>query len=656
MWLLFIFCASMQALYNLALQDNSFSFKRRLSDHPETMDWSMYPDHMNLAVSIQFDKTGTQTDAAITRDLQEQTQVPSHRLRQSSRLRSRKETVVQEARGKSRLDSLKQKFPSRSRRRLTALHGYESKKEMNQRHKRFPTVKHRAMISLGNWYNPPCSPIEFNWIESKETSVNPGQDEPLVILQSKVWFQRHTYLSPTRLIGGVAIHITEQQVKSQTHPGIRAYCEDIVEHLLPAVERTGIPNIPLLALFGDSIDTTVFTSTKLLHREAGFSPHLPVFKKHRPAITDSSSYLDTIQQGKCKGTEHAQDIVLLLKSSRHFGTLTTVVKLDIPWDDKKDQAVFRGGLSGIQHDTNSKQLKRDGASVEQVCEAMHRCRLVLNAGPSPLVDARLTSDQLNMLSNVTNISGVEILGNRMGQEEMLQYKAIIMLEGNDVSSGLKWALYSDSVVMAQPFTRASWMMEDFLVPWVHFIPLNKDLTDVAEKMQWVLDNDEEARAIARAGKLWMLDLMYHPDSKRDTEAVYDEIVQRYSQHFTLNTKLRWMDHKRVRFFEEHQADAEMSSQDDFILPESNDPDKEYVVEWIGSVAKVRLVDKEAQPPPRNHPKNKPIVPHPKKSVHQKKLHTEEHKDNTSSLRDDTKPDTQKPDVKPKRTKPIVIKP
>ena len=107
----------------------------------------------------------------------------------------------------------------------------------------------------------------------------------------------------------------------------------------------------------------------------------------------------------------------------------------------------------------------------------------------------------------------------------------------DVSSGLKWALHSNSVLMTQRSTYTSWAMEELLEAWVHYVPLNEDLSDVEEKMQWILDNDEEAANIAHRGTLWISDLIYHPDAPRDDELIFDETFQRYKKHFILNKHL-----------------------------------------------------------------------------------------------------------------------
>jgi Glycosyl transferase family 90 len=129
--------------------------------------------------------------------------------------------------------------------------------------------------------------------------------------------------------------------------------------------------------------------------------------------------------------------------------------------------------------------------------------------------------------------GVHLVGPHLSYTDPLQYKALIMLEGNDISSGLKWALYSNSVVLMQRVTCTSWAMEELLEPRVRYIPFADDLCDVEEKVQWELDHDEKAQQIAHSGSLWISDLVYHPDEER----IIDESIHRYKQHFVLNPTL-----------------------------------------------------------------------------------------------------------------------
>jgi hypothetical protein len=174
--------------------------------------------------------------------------------------------------------------------------------------------------------------------------------------------------------------------------------------------------------------------------------------------------------------------------------------------------------------------KMDAVDDKRDCLLMHRCRLVYNTAGSSLVNAILVHVP-GVELGPERIGDIQLYGDALNYQQLLQYKAIIMLEGNDVSTGLKWALYSNSVVMMQPPTKTSWIMEEMLEPWVHYIPLNKNLSDVEEKMQWVIDHDEKAQVIARRGALWIKDLLLHPDTEKEDERIYDEILRRYWKHF-----------------------------------------------------------------------------------------------------------------------------
>jgi hypothetical protein len=41
-------------------------------------------------------------------------------------------------------------------------------------------------------------------------------------------------------------------------------------------------------------------------------------------------------------------------------------------------------------------------------------------------------------------------------------------------------------------TRTFYAMEEFLEPWIHYIPIeNLDMSDLEDKMRWVIDHDED---------------------------------------------------------------------------------------------------------------------------------------------------------------------
>jgi hypothetical protein len=263
------------------------------------------------------------------------------------------------------------------------------------------------------------------------------------------------------------------------------------------------------------------------------SPRIPIIKKFRTAFPGGMDDFNAMTKASCvTGPRPMSDInyiVWRLTSRRHFGPIPYIAPVDIPWEDKKNMAVFRGALTGTRRDGYS-PLSSHNSSETEMCLRLHRCKLVYTTTNSSIVDARLVA-HVKEGTVLNTIGSIDVYGEKMNFEQMLKFKAIIMLEGNDVSSGFKWAMYSNSVVMTQLPTKSSWAMEDMLEPWVHYIPLNQNLTDVEEKMQWVIDNNDEALMIAKRGSLWIKDLLYHPDAAQEEEAVFDEIIRRYRTHF-----------------------------------------------------------------------------------------------------------------------------
>ena len=57
-------------------------------------------------------------------------------------------------------------------------------------------------------------------------------------------------------------------------------------------------------------------------------------------------------------------------------------------------------------------------------------------------------------------------------------------EGNDVATGLKWQLYTDSVVVMPAPTMETWALEGALEPFVHYVPVKRDWSDLEARLTW----------------------------------------------------------------------------------------------------------------------------------------------------------------------------
>jgi hypothetical protein len=62
-------------------------------------------------------------------------------------------------------------------------------------------------------------------------------------------------------------------------------------------------------------------------------------------------------------------------------------------------------------------------------------------------------------------------------------------------------------VLMPAVTTVTWIMEDQLVPWVHYVPLAQDYSDLEDKARWCLANPKKCEAIGAAGRCYMRQFM-----------------------------------------------------------------------------------------------------------------------------------------------------
>jgi hypothetical protein len=85
----------------------------------------------------------------------------------------------------------------------------------------------------------------------------------------------------------------------------------------------------------------------------------------------------------------------------------------------------------------------------------------------------------------------------MGIAPQIAYKYQLLIDGNSCAySRAYWQLFSNCVTFKQESPAVQWYYAD-LKPYVHYIPLQNDLSDLVEKLQWAKDHDREALQISR---------------------------------------------------------------------------------------------------------------------------------------------------------------
>ena len=81
-------------------------------------------------------------------------------------------------------------------------------------------------------------------------------------------------------------------------------------------------------------------------------------------------------------------------------------------------------------------------------------------------------------------------------ELVAKYGYLIDIEGYGYSGRLKHLLWSRRPVLLVDRPAKEYFHEH-LVPWTHYVPVRRDLTDLVEKVQWLRDHPAEAQAIGQ---------------------------------------------------------------------------------------------------------------------------------------------------------------
>jgi hypothetical protein len=162
------------------------------------------------------------------------------------------------------------------------------------------------------------------------------------------------------------------------------------------------------------------------------------------------------------------------------------------WSDKKSKAVFRGSSTGVGTtiDTNAR-LKASFLTLSNSD--------VLDAGITKW-NLRPRKIQGKKYLETIDISNLPFgLTNTLTLKEQSQYKYILNIDGHVSAYRLSIELSMGSVVLIVKSQYKLWY-SDLLEPYVHYVPVNEDLSNLIQQIKWCLNNDEKCKVIAENAK------------------------------------------------------------------------------------------------------------------------------------------------------------
>ena len=90
-------------------------------------------------------------------------------------------------------------------------------------------------------------------------------------------------------------------------------------------------------------------------------------------------------------------------------------------------------------------------------------------------------------------------------------------------------LYSNSVVLMAKPRNFSWIMEDKLIPNIHYILLKDDYSNLEEKYKWCKNNLDKCKEISRNATQYMKQFL---DIEKERE-LEKEVIRRYAKNIII---------------------------------------------------------------------------------------------------------------------------
>jgi Glycosyl transferase family 90 len=177
----------------------------------------------------------------------------------------------------------------------------------------------------------------------------------------------------------------------------------------------------------------------------------------------------------------------------------------VPWEQKKPIVFWRGATTGISPTGLWKDLQR-----------IKLCEIALNPINQNIFDIGLSGIVQLSKQDASQIEGLGYLKQFVPIKSANSYKYIVDVDGNtNAWSALFQKLLSGSVVLkvASPQNFRQWYYDE-LIPWVNFVPIEVDMSDLVEKVDWLLEHDEEARKIGENGAKLANKLSYERELDR----------------------------------------------------------------------------------------------------------------------------------------------
>lgn len=177
-----------------------------------------------------------------------------------------------------------------------------------------------------------------------------------------------------------------------------------------------------------------------------------------------------------------------------------------PWERKINRAIFRGSTTGGEF------------NCDNFLEFPRSKAVSLSLQYPQLVDARFAGYYPPSLESCFPnyfSAGVSVLN-------QIRYKYQLLIDGNSCAySRAYWQFFSNCVILKQDSNNIQWYY-GAIQPYIHYIPVNSDMSNLIEVIQRTMAHDEEAQMISNQAQEFAKSHLKH---EQILEYIYHLLVE-----------------------------------------------------------------------------------------------------------------------------------
>jgi hypothetical protein len=197
-----------------------------------------------------------------------------------------------------------------------------------------------------------------------------------------------------------------------------------------------------------------------------------------------------------------------------YSLLNKLNNMSIPFADKVPSLFWRGTSSGSK----------------VACLDILRVQIALKLRGDAAANFKISKPKVCEMNNTyLDFEAAGIFGHYAAEEEWVKYRAIVDVDGNFATNGLPWRVLSGSVLFRVNSSNHGWI-ESLLEPYVHFLPLRSDLSDLSAATRLASTTDKAEVA--------MLETIAQNAKRLSDRLSYASVVHHFSLDVNKLTELR----------------------------------------------------------------------------------------------------------------------